>query len=92
MQHCSNVRQLDSLKKAQYDYLVQDRFWYRFNSDVLLFDSVKRQWVSVGKHKELARAGAAVASYKSDIYIIGGELKPGVRTPHTVQIKTNKLN
>ena len=53
--------------------------WYRFNPYICVYQ--KGKWHIAGKEQIAARAGASLAKYGHDVYLIGGELKPGVRTP-----------
>ncbi|MBR1573400.1 MAG: hypothetical protein IJ652_00970 [Bacteroidales bacterium] len=60
-------------------YLSQDPAWYRFRQEVYLFDGV--EWRLAGAAVECALAGPGVAVAPQGIYVAGGELKPGVRSP-----------
>ena len=53
--------------------------WYRFNPFICIYEN--GAWKIVGTEKIAARAGTTLAKHGNDIYVIGGELKPGVRTP-----------
>lgn len=65
-------------------YLSQEPAWYRFRQEVFLFDGTS--WSRLLSAPECALAGPGVAADASFIYVSGGELKPGVRSPKTVQI------
>lgn len=68
-------------------YLSQPVAWYRFNPLLLCFDVVSRRWKSPQMSSPyLARAGAQAVAIGTDLYYIGGELKPGVRTAEIVRI------
>ncbi len=65
------------------DYLKKDPEWYRFNPDMFVFDTKKKEWREVPLHSQkLARAGAIIVSCGDStlLYYIGGETKPSVRT------------
>ncbi len=70
------------------DYLNHPIAWYNFNSRILVFDPKTGKW-SVGQPDAMnARAGAAmVAGDSNNFYLFGGELKPRIRTPRTLNIK-----
>ncbi len=69
------------------EYAFQPIEWYRFNPNLLCFDPQEGQWRQTGMASpSLARAGAALAAAGETIYVIGGELKPRVRTPEIVKI------
>lgn len=75
---------------AQKDYLSKPVEWYKFNPCAMLYDVVKDNWFGpLITSKYLSRAGAQVVNYYDRnlgniFYYIGGELKPGVRTPQIV--------
>jgi len=72
----------------QSDYLKQPVTWYRFNALPLFFDTKKRQWLPCSTpDPRLARAGAQIVACEDCQYLyIGGELKPGVRTPQILRL------
>ena len=43
-----------------------------------------------GNYEELARAGAGIANNANTVIIIGGELKPGIRTPEVNAFKLTR--
>ena len=65
-------------------YLRHPIAWYRFNPHILLFD--RNKWKILGTSKLTARAGASLAIKRRDIYVIGGEVKPGIRTASVLKI------
>ncbi len=71
------------------DYLKQSVAWYRFNQTPLLFDTRTCNWQPApAPDARLARAGAQlVACGDGQLLYIGGELKPGVRTPQVLRIQ-----
>ncbi|MBP3228566.1 MAG: cyclically-permuted mutarotase family protein [Bacteroidaceae bacterium] len=67
------------------DYLTHPAEWYKFNPNLIVYQTVTDAWARLFDGKELARAGAAVVAYKDNLggthwYVIGGEEKPGVRS------------
>lgn len=78
---------LGALKAQPADYLQHPIEWYRFNPYLLVFDPKTERWTVEEKNAETARAGAAmVAGKDTDFYLIGGELKPRIRTSQTLHI------
>lgn len=62
------------------EYLSQAIDWYRFNTKLLSYNADKKEWTTLGNFQAIARAGAGVAYSDHKLYIVCGELKPGVRT------------
>ena len=74
-------------KVAQADYLKKDISWYQFNGCPLTYKLKTERWEILSHQTPLlARAGAQVAMRKHTLYYIGGELKPGLRSPGIVQL------
>lgn len=63
------------------DYMTKSVDWYRFNPDLFSYDTKKHCWNKIGSYPCLARAGAAVVAEGNRLFVICGELKPGIRTP-----------
>ena len=66
------------------NYQMQPADYYRFRGELLQFRN--GGWTRVASSPHLARAGAAAAFWQDGIVSIGGELKPGVRTPEVWMI------
>ncbi|MEG1749064.1 MAG: cyclically-permuted mutarotase family protein [Tannerellaceae bacterium] len=82
-----NRLMLDSLQAAGKAYMHHDVAWYRFNTSLLQYNTFTRSWESLGEFEPLARAGAGIALHKNQLFIINGELKPGIRTPQVNRAK-----
>lgn len=79
---------LEALRNQAPDYLSHPIEWYRFNDQVCVYDPVASTWSLGGTDSEIARAGAAAAvTPEGEIWLIGGELKPRIRTPKVSKIK-----
>lgn len=65
---------------ADPDYLCHPVEWYRFNTELLLYNTLTKEWETLGEYKQAARAGAGMVWDSNRLLLIGGELKPGVRT------------
>ena len=62
------------------NYLTQPVDWYRFNKNLMVYDIRHNCWATWGEYSCLARAGAVAVGNGRELFIIGGELKPGIRT------------
>ena len=74
-------------KVAQEDYLKQPVEWYRFDGRLQLFNPQDYSYTTLAESPHLARAGASLVAYKDMLFSIGGEIKPGIRSPLIVRIK-----
>ena len=68
------------------DYMHKPSEWYKFNRGLLMYNTRGNRWQTVGNDTVYARAGAQLARQGGIIYQIGGELKPGIRTPDIYRI------
>ena len=74
----SLVLQLEAEKA---DYLKHPVAWYNFNDEPFYFiGSDVWRWVPMGAMPQTARAGASAVYDDGYLYVIGGELMPGVRS------------
>lgn len=72
---------LDALTAQAPDYLSHPVDWYRFNPYACVFDPSTGHW-TVTSSPATARAGASLVILPSDqAVVLGGELKPRIRTP-----------
>ena len=62
-------------------YMHHPAEWYRFNDEVWLYNGSSETWKSLGKFTQAALAGASIVANEGAIYIVNGEIKPGIRTP-----------
>lgn len=77
---------LAALQSQEPDYMTHPAEWYRFNRRLLSYDTIKGVWQVAATSSHFARAGAALVTDGNQIICIGGELKPGVRTPQITRI------
>ena len=63
------------------EYLSQPAETYRFQRRLHIFDPATGEWSSAGEAECAARAGASMMAFGGGVWILGGELKPGIRTP-----------
>lgn len=78
---------LDAIRKTPEGYLSHEPEWYRFNPAVLIYDPASDSWTEVLRTSDASRAGAAVVEVpEKGIFLLGGEIKPRIRTPRTLRI------
>ena len=73
------------------EYLSQPVGYYRFRPTVMTFDPAAERWTEAGTTAAAARAGAAVVLNGGRLTIIGGEIKPGIRSAqvNAIALPTN---
>lgn len=93
----------DAVENPAPDYLRHDPAWYKFNADILRLSvgaDGNAKWEKLATVPATARAGAAaivVSDAAADaearelrVLYVGGELKPGFRSPDCVLIRIEK--
>lgn len=75
------------LKEEGREYMLQQPEWYKFNNKVLVYNSLRGEWLEVATSADMARAGASLLHKEGMLYLIGGELKPGIRVPKMVLLE-----
>lgn len=64
---------------------------YRFRSSIFVFNPKDEFWTEAARAQEFALAGPGVAAAPDgSLYIAGGELKPGVRSPKILRVCLKK--
>ena len=76
------ARALHNTPEDRIPYLSKEPAEYRFRQTVYAFDPATERWALLGSDPACALAGPGV-SVRPDggLYVAGGELKPGVRSP-----------
>lgn len=64
-------------------YMTQPIEYYKFNQEVRVFDTHTSLWTTIDVTENSARAGATLVYDEECVYLVQGELKPGVRSPQT---------
>lgn len=77
---------LEALRNQAPDYLQHPAEWYRFNTRVMVYQPSTGRWHTIADTPEAARAGCGVVAAPGNLYIIGGELKPRIRTNTTLGV------
>jgi len=76
------ARALHNTPEDRIPYLSKEPAEYQFRQEVFAFDPETETWALLGTVPECALAGPGVAARKAGgLYVAGGELKPGVRSP-----------
>ena len=78
---------LAAINKLPEGYLLHEPEWYRFNNRVLCYRD--GNCTQLLQHPSVARAGCALAYWDGWVYVVGGELKPGIRTPEIVRFRVD---
>lgn len=73
------------LLKFKASYFGADPDDFRWNRDILIYNSETNSWRSIGEIPFNAPCGEGLVIVKNKIYLINGEIKPGVRTPRIYQ-------
>jgi sialate O-acetylesterase len=76
------ARALHNTPEDRIPYLSKEPAEYQFRQAVYAFDPAKEAWALLGSDAACALAGPGVAAFGANaLYVAGGELKPGVRSP-----------
>ena len=76
------ARALHNTPEDRIPYLSKEPAEYQFRQAVYTFDPVTETWAQPGSVPACALAGPGVAAFGANaLYVAGGELKPGVRSP-----------
>lgn len=81
---------VDSLLQTNRAYLSHPAQWYRFNTELYRFDTEHNTWTSLGESPQSARAGAQAVWQGNKLFVICGEIKPGIRTSEVNRLTFNK--
>lgn len=72
-------------------YLTLPPAHYRFCGCLWIYSAHTDSWSCQGCSGLLALAGAAAVSDDSAVYVFGGEIKPGIRTPENLRIEIRNI-
>ena len=76
------ARALHNTPEDRIPYLSKEPAEYQFRQDVFAFDPLTETWALLASDPACALAGPGVAAHgPRSLYVAGGELKPGVRSP-----------
>lgn len=71
----------EKLRSEGAAYMHHPAAWYKFNPSVWIYNVITCEWKSLGEYPQATLAGASIAVDNDAIYLVNGELKPGIRTP-----------
>ncbi|MGN0189999.1 MAG: hypothetical protein ACI395_10830 [Candidatus Cryptobacteroides sp.] len=84
-------RGLNAQGKQKEEYMSMPPANYKFNRKILIFNPYDKTWSVPAESGKAALAGAGCVCDSKYLYIIGGETKPGVRTPQTWRIPLSSI-
>lgn len=76
---------------APADYMKRPSAWYRFSKDVLVYDLLTGEWTVVPDIKGFDKAGGVLLTHNDSLYMVCGEIKPGIRTGEIVGMPLKDL-
>lgn len=82
----NDKKQTETLRNEKKEYMTQSVTWYNFNKKMLLYDNSTKTWNEIALSPHFALAGSSAAISGDTLYIVGGEIKPGIRIPHVVRV------
>ena len=75
---------LQEYSDYQKNYLKHSVDWYQFNDELYLLNVSDKTWSLAGVNKGWAKAGAGAIFMNDTLFVVGGELKPGIRTDEVI--------
>lgn len=72
---------VNRLNKWQKEYFSHEPHWFRFNKEVLVYNTITKSWTVGDEYPFPAPAGAGMVPYENGWLVINGETMPGVRSP-----------
>ena len=76
----------DSIREESANYLRHPVAWYRFNPELLAYHIPTGVWRVVDVSPQYAKAGAVCVVWNGKVWVLHGEIKPGVRTAEMVSV------
>lgn len=61
-------------------YLKHEPTWYRFHDDLLIYHTIDKSWKIIPHVNGMAKAGGVLLRKGNTLYMVCGEIKPGIRT------------
>ena len=85
-EQAGDAARADSIRKEAELYMHHPASWYRFNPELLAYHIPTGTWRVVDTSPQYAKAGAACVVWNGKIWVLHGEVKPGVRTSDVVPV------
>ena len=70
-----------------HDFMGRDAAEFRWNTKVLVYSITSNTWSEAGENPHLPNAGAALVASAKGFTLLGGEIKPGLRTDRVQAIR-----
>ena len=70
--------------KAPADYMEKPASWYQFSKELLVYDLNQRTWKILPGMEGMNKAGGCLLQKDGMLYMVCGEIKPGIRTSEIV--------
>lgn len=77
--------------KAPADYMKRPAEWYLFSKDLLVYDLQTKDWKVVANVDGFNKAGGSLLHHDGSLYMVCGEIKPGIRTNEIVKKDLKEL-
>lgn len=72
-------------------YLKHEPKWYRFHDDLLVYHTVDKSWRIIPHVPGMAKAGGVLLCKGNTLYMVCGEIKPGIRTSEVPVISLSDI-
>lgn len=82
----NNSLEKESIRKEFIDYLSKKEEYYQFNTRIIGYNTITDCFTYEGQDNQFGKIGASLARHSNNIYILGGEIKPGVTSDDMVVI------
>lgn len=77
---------LEALRSQSPDYLTHPAEWYGFNRSVFVYSPAENTWRHMAARADAARAGASAVADGDGFIMLGGEIRPRIRTASAIRI------
>lgn len=77
--------------EEKHSYMTMSVEDYKFNDKIWVYNPSEDKWSIAGVSQKTALAGAGMTASGDSVYIIGGELKPGIRTDKSWKLSEIKF-
>lgn len=77
--------------KQDNQYLKHEPAWYRFHDDLLVYHITDKSWRIIPHVAGMAKAGGVLLHKENILYMVCGEIKPGIRTSEIAIISLSDI-
>ena len=78
-------------RKAPSNYMNQPPEWYQFSKDLLVYNVESANWKVIPNVNGFNKAGGCLLHREGSLYMVCGEIKPGIRTNAIVKISMEEV-